>query len=129
MVQRIGPDVRDTERRGGTSRIPRAEFADVDGLLYRLGRLQRVLVDVRGQVRELRSYASGASGARVDDVELTDPVVDDLRRRIARVEDALGAMRDDFDVVRDALDGIVEGRDGEGARVIALHGRPLPAGA
>ncbi|HEY1738886.1 MAG TPA: hypothetical protein VGI86_09265 [Acidimicrobiia bacterium] len=108
------------------SRLQGADVPDVDGVLYRLGRLQRVLVDVKAQVHDLRTYASSA---HADASEPTEAVGGDLRRRMDRVEDALGAMRDDFDLVRDAVDALVERNDDDGARVIALRGHSLPAGA
>jgi hypothetical protein len=126
MMQTIGPNGREGDRRGGGSQLQGADVPDLDGVLYRLGRLQRVLVDVRAQVHDLRTYASSA---RADDAAPTEAVGGDLRRRMDRVEDALGAMRDDFDLVRDAVDALVERNDDTGARVIMLRGRPLPAGA
>ena len=126
MVQTIQPGERKSQRRAGTHGVSRVDDADIDGVLYRLGRLQRVLVDVRAQVRELRAYASGA---RVHDAELTDPVTADLRRRLERVEEALGAMRDDFDVTRDAIDGLIDESEAPDAEVISLHKRSLPTGA
>ncbi len=126
MVQTVRPGERESERREGTRRLPRVDDADLDGVLYRLGRLQRVLVDVRAQVRELRTYASSA---HVVDSEFTDSVGSDLHRRLERVEDALGAIRDDFDVTRDALGALMEAADAPDAQVISLHSRSLPAGA
>ncbi|HEY3832586.1 MAG TPA: hypothetical protein VGO03_09860 [Acidimicrobiia bacterium] len=126
MVQTIGPNGREGEWRGDASRLQGADLPDLDGVLYRLGRLQRVLVDVKAQVHDLRTYASTA---HADDAAPTDAVGGDLRRRMDRVEDALGSMRDDFDLVRDAVDALVERNDDAGAQVIALRGHTLPAGA
>lgn len=125
MVQTIGPNGREGERRGGVSRGQGADAPDLDGVLYRLGRLQRVLVDVRAQVHDLRTYASSA---QADGTEPSEVVGEDLRRRMDRVDEAFGAMRDDFDLVRDAVDELVA-RDETGAQVIALRGHTVPAGA
>ena len=103
-----------------------ADAPDLDGVLYRLGRLQRVLVDVRAQVHDLRTYASSA---QADVTEPSEAVVEDLGRRMDRVDEAFAAMRDDFDLVRDAVDTLVTSGDDTGAQVIALRGHTVPAGA
>ena len=130
MVQTIQPGERESDRaadrRVANRRVESAEPADIDGVLYRLGRLQRVLVDVRAQVRELRTYVSCS---RVDEATLSEAAVDDLRRRLVRVGDALDAMRDDYDLARDAVETVLDAAEGPDATVIALHDRSLPAGA
>ena len=123
MVHTIRPERRESERRGGDRRVAPAETGDIDGVLYRLGRLQRVLIDVRAQVRDLRSYATVTQS---DGRPVERDVVDNVTRRLERVEEALDAMRDDFDLARDAVESALE--DEDVADVISIGDRSRRTG-
>src|SRR4051812_42176651 len=106
MVQTIRPERREgdrraPDRRGDGRRALGAASTEMDGVLYRLGRLQRVLVDVGSQVRELRTYAGES---RPEPGELDDAAIEQIVRRLDAVAGALDSMRDDFDVARDAVE-------------------------
>lgn len=124
MVQTIRPERRESERRG-SERRDRVEQTEVDGLLYRLGRLHRVLIDVRSQVRELQAYASDA---QLDRTELAEPTSGNVRRRIENVDEALERLRDDFDLARDAIESAFDDTDATGADVIAIGDRTVATG-
>jgi len=125
MVQTIRPDGRGNEPRG-VPRLRSADAQDLDGVLYRLGRLQRVLVDVRAQVRELRTYSAGV---RADEQTVDEAVSDDLRRRLERIMEALDEMRDDFDITRDSIEESIDHTVEPPADIHAFRNRSLPAGA
>jgi hypothetical protein len=126
MVQTIGPDRRAGDRRMGERRgierpAHRTETTDMDGVLYRLGQFQRVLIDVRAQVRELQAYAEGAEP---EAGELDEGVVDQIGRRLDAIEEALDGVRDDFDLAREAVERSLDDQDSAPiADVISLSSR------
>ncbi len=110
-MQQTHAERREGDRRSSDRRDGATESDEIDGLLYCLGRLNRVLVDVRTQVRDLRVQAADV---RLDTAEEPNPLHADAMRRVARVEDALDTLRDDFDLARDAIETAFAGPNADG---------------